>query len=43
MKSLQMAAARALAEIGTNKAREVLRQAISKGSADLQAFCRGLV
>ena len=43
MKSLQMAAARALAEIGTNKAREVLRQVISKGSADLQAFCRGLV
>jgi hypothetical protein len=43
MKSLQMAAARALAEIGTNKAREALGQVISKGSADLRAFCQGLV
>jgi hypothetical protein len=43
MKSLQMAAAHALAEIGTDRARGVLQQVISKGSADLRAFCRELV
>ena len=43
MKSLQMAAARSLAEIGTDKAREVLQQVVSQGSGDLQALCQELV
>jgi hypothetical protein len=43
MKAVQMAAARALAEIGTDRARGALQQAISKGPRDLRAFCRELV
>jgi HEAT repeat protein len=43
MRSLQMAAARALAEIGTNKAQEVLHEVVNKGSGDLQALCQELV
>lgn len=43
MKSLQMAAAQALAEIGTDKARDVLQQVISQGPGDLQALCQELL
>lgn len=42
-KSLQMDAARALAEIGTTEAKGVLHQAASTGSGDLQALCRELL
>jgi hypothetical protein len=43
MKSLQMDAARALAEIGTDEAKEVLNQAAERASGDLQALCRKLL
>jgi hypothetical protein len=43
MKALQMDAARALAEIGTEEAREMLSRAAREGSEDLQALCRKLV
>lgn len=43
MKSLQVAAAQALAEIGTDKARDVLQQVISQGPGDLQALCQELL
>jgi len=43
MKSLQMAAAHALADIGTDEAREVLQQVIIQGSGDLQTLCQELV
>jgi len=43
MKSLQIAAARALADIDSEKARAVLEQAAGEGSADLRAFCRDLL
>jgi hypothetical protein len=43
IKSLQLAAARALAEIGTDGARTVLKEIAEQGSGDLQAMCRELV
>jgi len=43
MKSLQMEAARALAEIGTGEAKGILHQMAGKGSGDLQALCRELL
>jgi hypothetical protein len=43
MKSLQMAAAHALADIGTDEAREVLQQVVSQRSGDLQTLCQELV
>ena len=43
MKSLQMDAARALAEIGTGEAKGILHQMAGKGSGDLQALCRELL
>jgi hypothetical protein len=42
-KSLQMDAARALAEIGTVEAKGILHQVASEGSGDLQALCRELL
>jgi hypothetical protein len=42
-KSLQMDAARALAEIGTVEAKGILHQVASEGSGDLQAICRELL
>lgn len=42
-KVLQMAAARALAEIGTDEAREILQQVASQGSGDLKALCQELM
>jgi hypothetical protein len=39
MKSLQTDAARALAEIGTVEAKEILQQMVREGSGDLQALC----
>lgn len=43
MKSLQMDAARALAEIGTEEAMELLAQTVRRGSGDLQALCHELL
>jgi len=43
MKSLQMDAARALAEIGTEEAKGILSQAAREGSGDLQALCGELL
>jgi hypothetical protein len=43
MKSLQMDAARALAEIGTIEAKGILHQVASEGSGDLPALCRELL
>jgi hypothetical protein len=43
MKSLQMDAARALAEIGTSEAKEALSRAAGGVSGDLQALCRELL
>jgi hypothetical protein len=43
MKSLQMDAARALAEIGTVEAKGVLHQIAREGSGDIQALCRELL
>ena len=42
-KSVQMAAAHALAQIGTDEARDVLQQVVSQGSGDLKALCQELV
>jgi hypothetical protein len=42
-KSLQMDAAKALAEIGTVEAKGVLHQVASEGSGDLPALCRELL
>jgi hypothetical protein len=41
--SLQMAAARALADIGTDEARSFLTQVASEGSRGIHAFCKELV
>ena len=43
MKSLQMDAARALAEIGTEEAKDILSQAARERSGDLQTLCRELL
>jgi hypothetical protein len=43
VKSLQMAAARALADIGTNEARSFLKQVADGGSRGIHEFCKGLV
>ena len=43
MKTLQMDAARALAEIGTAAAKGILHQGVREGSGDLQALCRELL
>jgi hypothetical protein len=43
MKSLQMDAARALAEIATVEAKGILHQVASEGSGELQALCRELL
>jgi len=43
MKSLQLAAARALSEIDSEKARAVLQQAADEGAPDVRAFCRDLL
>ena len=43
MKSLQLATARALAEIGTEEARAALLEAANQGSGELQALCQELV
>jgi len=43
MKSLQMDAARALAEIGSVEAKGILHQVASEGSGDLQALCQELL
>jgi hypothetical protein len=43
MKSLQMDAAKALAEIGTIEAKGILHQMASEGSGDLTALCRELL
>jgi Tfp pilus assembly protein FimV len=43
MKSLQMDAARALAEIGTDEAKGILHQLAREGSGDIQALCRELL
>jgi len=43
MKSLQMDAARALAEIATEEAKGMLSQAVREGSGDLQALCGELL
>jgi len=43
MKSLQMDAAKALAEIGTIEAKGILHQVASEGSGDLPALCRELL
>jgi HEAT repeat protein len=42
-RSLQVAAARALAEIGTDKALETLHKVISQGPGDLRAVCQELM
>lgn len=42
-KSLQVAAAHALAQIGTDEAYEVLQQVVSQGSGDLKTLCQELV
>lgn len=42
VKSVQLAAARALAEIGTDGARTVLKEIAEEGSGELQALCREL-
>lgn len=42
-KSLQMACARALAEIGTEEAREVLREVAGQGSGEVQSLCQELL
>ena len=43
MKSLQMDAARALAEIGTEEAKGILSQIAAEGSGELHALCRDLL
>jgi len=43
MKALQIAAAHALAQIGTDEAYEVLQQVVSQGSGDLKELCQELV
>lgn len=43
MKSLQMDAARALAEIGTEEAREMLARTVHEGSGELQDLCNELL
>jgi len=43
MKSLQMDAAKALAEIGTEEAKEYLTHAAGEASGDLQTLCRELL
>ena len=43
VKTLQLAAAHALAEIGTDAARTVLKEIAEEGSGELQAMCRELV
>ena len=43
IKALQLAAARALAEIATDGARTVLKEIAEQGSGELQAMCRELV
>ena len=43
MKTLQMDAARALAEIGSVEAKGMLHQVASEGSGDLQALCQELL
>jgi len=43
MKSLQMDAARALAEIATEEAKGMLSQAVREGSGDLQTLCGELL
>jgi hypothetical protein len=43
LKALQGAAVRALAEIGSDEARKVLRQVADEGSGELQALCRELL
>jgi hypothetical protein len=43
LKSLQMDAARALAEIGSAEAKGILHRVASEGSGDLQSLCRELL
>ncbi|MFH1123781.1 MAG: HEAT repeat domain-containing protein, partial [Pseudomonadota bacterium] len=43
MKALQMDAARALADIGTERAKEILRQAVTQGFRELRDLCMELV
>jgi hypothetical protein len=43
VKSLQMAAARALADIGTDEARSFLAQVANSGSRGIHAFCKELI
>ena len=43
MKDFQMAAAKALAKIGTDSAREALQRVVSKGSGELQTLCKELI
>ena len=43
MKTFQVAAAKALAEIGTASAHEALQRAVSKGSGELQTLCQELI
>lgn len=43
LKDQQIAAAKALAEIGTDEARDALKQIVDKGSGDLKKLCQELV
>jgi hypothetical protein len=43
MKAFQMAVAKALAQIGTESAREALQRVVSKGSGELQTLCQELI
>jgi hypothetical protein len=43
IKTLQLAAARALAEIGTDGARIVLKEIAEEGAGELQTVCRELI
>jgi len=43
LKEIQEAAARALANIGTDSAREVLRRIAEQGSGELRKLCRELL
>ena len=43
LKSLQVEAARALAEIGSVEAKDILHRVASEGSGDLQSLCRELL
>jgi hypothetical protein len=42
LKSLQVEAARALTEIGSVEAKDILHRVASEGSGDLQSLCREL-